>query len=180
MPSIYLFGGSFNPPHRGHRQVLEHLVQLPDAKAVWVIPVFSHPFSKDLEPFEHRKKMCEILIQELPHCRVSLIEKIMGCSPSYTIDTLRALRQECPEEKFTLVLGSDCRNELPQWKEGNEIPKLASLYFIPRAGYEVSPFLDIASQTLRERLTNGEDIHDFVLPEIEKYIKTYSLYQSNS
>ena len=177
MRSIALFGGSFNPPHRGHREVVESLAQNPQFDEVWVLPSFSHPFDKELLDFSRRAKMCELTFGDLGK-KVSIcdIEKKLKKNPSYMIDTMKALKKKYPDTHFTIVVGSDCRTELAAWKEIDPLRKEADFFFIPRAGFEESPFMDISSTQIRTWIREGKNYKKFVMPEVARSIEKNKLF----
>jgi len=174
MQQIALFGGSFNPPHVGHREVVEALAKNTQFDEVWIVPTFSHPFDKNLIDFSHRVKMCELNFGSLLGKKIKIcsIEGELKKFPSYMIDTVRALQKKYPTVHFTIVVGSDCKKELPQWKNFEELKKEADFFFIPRAGFEKSPFTDVSSTQIR----NGASL-EHVRPEVKKYIEENKLYR---
>jgi nicotinate-nucleotide adenylyltransferase len=175
---IALFGGSFNPPHRAHRQVLEYVKNLGTFDKIWVLPVYTHPFEKDLATFEDREAMCRLLIQGLePGVKVCSVEKESKRNPSYTIDTVSDLKLKYPDTSFTLVIGSDCKKDLPRWKDAEKLKQMVDFLFVPRPGFEASSFQDISSSEIRKHLSKGEDISGFVLPKIAEYIRKHQLYR---
>lgn len=178
MKHIALFGGSFNPPHVGHRKVVEFLAKNPQFDKVWVLPTFSHPFDKSLIDFSHRLKMCELNFGDLgKKVKICDIEGKFKKNPSYMIDTIKALQKKYPDIHFTIVVGSDCRNELSQWKNFDELRKETDFFFIPRAGFEKSPFTDISSTEIRKALKFGEAIGEHLVSTVKKYIEENKLYR---
>lgn len=177
LQQVLLFGGSFDPPHVGHRQVVEYLAGLPGYEEVWVIPVFDHPFSKDLAPFADRVKMLELTLDGLPgRVQICRIEEELGQKPSYTIDVVRALRRQYPQTAFTLAVGSDCREELKNWKESGALQQEAAFHFFPRPGFEKSVFMDISSSRLREMIRKKEDVSASLHPQVLTFIRQKKLY----
>lgn len=175
-----LFGGSFNPPHWAHRQVIEYLLGLHRFDEVLVVPSFDHPFFKGLIPFSHRKKMCELMIEGLgPKVCVSSIEEELRLQPSYMINTVTALKKKQPDSQFTIVIGSDCQKELSCWKDIEKLKKEAQFLFIPRAGFEASPFMDITSSQIRQLIKEKKSYTSYVMPSIHEYIETNKLYHSS-
>ena len=194
MQQIALFGGSFNPPHCGHREVMTFLSQQPQFDKVWVVPTFSHSFDKELIDFSHRAKMCALSFGDLgKKVEVCLVEGELKSKPSYMIDTLLALKKQHPDTHFTIVVGSDCKKELPQWKNFKDLQREADFLFIPRAGFEESPFTDISSTKIRKALNLGEAMGDlsgggekrvthcfpsgYLIPSVKKYIEENKLYR---
>ena len=174
---VVLFGGSFNPPHIGHRQVLEHLVALKKFDEVWVVPSYAHPFEKGLIPFEHREKMCHLLIEGLDSLvKVLPIEEELKKNPSYTIDVVTELKQRFPNAQFHLAIGSDCKNDLPRWHRYEDLKRLVQCYFIPRFGIEPSPFAAISSSEVRMMIKNRKPCEAWVSPKVKKYIEDHKLY----
>ncbi|HEX9294516.1 MAG TPA: nicotinate (nicotinamide) nucleotide adenylyltransferase, partial [Polyangiaceae bacterium] len=76
--NVFLFGGSFNPPHVAHVLAVAYVLATQDADRVIVIPCYRHPFRKDLAPFEHRFAMCELAMGWLPRTSISAVEQELG------------------------------------------------------------------------------------------------------
>jgi len=175
---IALFGGSFNPPHWAHRQVLELLRGLPQFDEVWMVPTFDHPFEKNLAPFEDRVAMCRLTIAGLgPKVSLCGVEGEMQKSPSYTFDTIREFKKRFPEKHFSLVLGSDCKKDLVRWKEIDRLKQEAEFFFIPRPGIEESPFMDISSSEIRGLVRSGKKFTKYLAPEVAAFIEEKGLYR---
>lgn len=176
---VILFGGSFNPPHRGHGQVLEYLEDLPQFDEVWMLPTYDHPLEKGLAPFEDRIKMCEQTLAGLgENVFLCLIEGELKNKPSYFINTIKALNQEYPDHKFTVAVGSDCRDNLNGWKDADALKEEVSFLFIPRPGFEDSPFMDVSSSTIRQLIKEKKNYTEYVLPQVAEYIKKNKLYET--
>jgi nicotinate-nucleotide adenylyltransferase len=120
---------------------------------------------------------------------VSEIEK--GREPSYTVDTLRQLRVDYPNDEFFLLIGSDCLPSLPDWHLPEEIAKNATLLVAMRpngaAGAEPPsyfqthrvqmPLIALSSTDLRDRVRQGRSIRFLVPRAVECYIETHHLYR---
>lgn len=165
---IALFGSSFNPPHVGHLAVLTALAKKNLFDEIWLVPVYKHPFAKDLWPYTLRLKLAKLLLKEIridcPKSKISLceIEKKLNKNPSYMFDTVTALKKKYPKIKFTLILGSDCRKDLSKWHRYKELKKIVGFYFIPRSGFEKSPFPRVSSTEVRKKLKAGKSIKGLV------------------
>lgn len=122
---IAVYGGSFNPPHAAHAEVVRWLLDSERVDAVWLVPVFRHAFegihAKNLAPFEDRSRWCEALCRDVgAGVRVERVEADLP-APSYTIDTLDHLAGAHPEHVFQLVIGADILAQTGGWKDWDRI-----------------------------------------------------------
>lgn len=163
---IAVYGGSFNPPHVSHGLVVAWLLWTEQVQEVWLLPTFSHPFSKDLAPFARRVRLCEILAGVVGDgVQVCTVESELP-SPSYTIDTLTVLAARHPEHHFRLVVGSDVLDDLPKWKQWDAIAARFAPIVVGRQGYPVPEgavgFPGVSSTEIRRRIAEGESVDHLV------------------
>ena len=163
---IAVYGGSFNPPHVGHAMVASWLYWTGLVEEVWLMPSFSHPFAKELTSFDTRVAWCGAFASDIgPWVRVADIERNLP-SPSYSIDSLRALRRLHPEHKFRFVMGADVLPDLPKWKEWPVIESEFQPIVVGRDGYENPPgavvFPGVSSSAIRDLLANDVDVSHLV------------------
>jgi len=175
---IGILGSSFNPPHLGHLAVIEDLIKRDIFDQIWLIPVYYHAFTKNLAPFEERLALVDLLIRELPQNKVQVLstEKDLGNKPSYTIDVVTTLKLEYPDCQFWLIVGSDIQKDLDKWHRIDDLKKIIQFHFIPRKGYEKSPYPEISSSEIRARLKKGLPIDHLTTPEIVSYLKQKRVY----
>ncbi|MEB2310647.1 MAG: nicotinate-nicotinamide nucleotide adenylyltransferase [Sorangiineae bacterium] len=128
------YGGSFDPPHIAHVFAVTYLRAVGGFDHVLIAPVFRHAFYKQLTSFDDRVAMGELAMGWLPGVEVSRIEERLS-TPSYTLNTLRALIAERPGERFRLVVGSDVLSETCKWHAFDEISELAPPFVLERAGF---------------------------------------------
>lgn len=173
---IAVFGGSFNPPHLGHRKICRYLLDR-GFEQVWIVPCYRHAFGKRLAAFEHRFEMCELLFAGL-RVRVLDVERRLG-GVSRTVKTLAALTDENPGCDLALVVGRDALRETHKWLDFPHIRKLARLVAIPRPGYdERGPFLSAISSTrVREKVASRRDISRDVGIRVARYVREHGLYR---
>lgn len=128
-----LLGGSFDPPHLGHlfaarrartAFALEHVVFVPAARP-------PHKPERVLASAEQRLAMLALLLAEEPGTSSWSVE-LERAGPSYTVDTLRALRALAPAARLFLILGADNLPDFPRWREVEEIVRLAQPIVVPR------------------------------------------------
>lgn len=133
------FGGSFDPPHAGHMAVASGALASGKCDQVLWVPAFAPPHKLDREraPFEHRMKMVELLIDGHPAMRTSDIEARRSVQPSYTIDSLEALKHEGFPD-LLLLIGADSLLELHTWKRCRELVKNYPILTYPRRGSEIT------------------------------------------
>jgi len=97
----------------GHQMTCLYLLEALGAQAVWLMPVFRHPFNKELAPFAARVAMCEQLATPFgARVQVSLVESDPGMT-GRTFDTLSALVVRHPERRFALAVGTDILRDTP-------------------------------------------------------------------
>ncbi len=130
---VALFGGSFNPPHVAHVLATVYALSTAPIDEVLVVPVYQHPFSKELAPFEDRLAMCELAMGWIPGVIVSAVERDLG-GESLTLRTLRHLVEAHPDWRMRLLIGSDVVPDLGKWHRFDEIAKIAEPLVLPRAG----------------------------------------------
>ncbi|MFO0613981.1 MAG: nicotinate-nicotinamide nucleotide adenylyltransferase [Polyangiaceae bacterium] len=136
--AVAIFGGSFNPPHVGHVLLTAWVLALEPVDRVVVVPVFHHPFAKDLAPFEHRFAMCELAFAGIRGVSVSTIERDLG-GDSLTLRTLQRFAADSPTWRMRLVIGSDVVADLDKWHRWDLVEKLAPPLVVPRAGAGTPP-----------------------------------------
>jgi nicotinate-nucleotide adenylyltransferase len=130
---VAVFGGSFNPPHVAHVLAATYALSVAPIDEVLVVPVYRHPFSKELVPFEHRLAMCELSLGRIPGVSVSTVERELG-GESLTLRTLEHLAATHPAWSMRLLVGADVVSDLPRWHRFDRIAELAPPIVLGRAG----------------------------------------------
>lgn len=178
--NIGLFGSSFNPPHHGHLAVIQDLSDRRTFDEIWLVPVFGHAFGKTLAPFENRLDMLEILLSLInsPNVKINTVEREMNKHPSYSFDMVSELKRRHPSYQFHLIVGSDIKSELHKWHRIEDLKRIVDFHFIPRQGFENSPYPKVSSSEIRHFLQHGADITHLVPAKIADYIGKHKLYQS--
>ncbi len=148
MPTVGVFGGSFNPIHFGHLLLADEICEALRLDRVLFVPaaVPPHKPAAELASAEHRYRMTALAVREHPRFAVSDLE-LRREGPSYTVDTLAALRDE---GALRLLIGSDTFLDLLSWREPREIARLARLIVVPRTGGEFDPDGPAAQKVLHE------------------------------
>jgi nicotinate-nucleotide adenylyltransferase len=131
--NVFIFGGSFDPPHVAHVLAVTYILATQDADLVLVVPCHKHPFGKGLSAFEHRFAMCERAVGWLPRTTVSRVEEDLG-GESRTLRTIEHLRERNPDWHMRLVVGADVLLEGKRWYGFDRVVELAPLLVLGRAG----------------------------------------------
>jgi nicotinate-nucleotide adenylyltransferase len=179
MTTIGFYGGSFDPPHRGHESVARWAIERVGLDRLLVAPVFEHPLGKHAgASFDHRVAMCAIAFGSCPGVEVSEIERELG-GASRTLRTLEALGRRHPGASLRLVVGADVLDESHRWHKWDDIVALAPPLVAGRTGHDAAdspPLFDASSTALREALYRGERPRDFVDSRVLAYIDRHGLY----
>ena len=190
---MMLFFGSFNPIHNGHIALAEYAVErgLCDQVAMIISP--HNPFKDSwaqtaetdrLEMVEAACRASKYPEQIVPSIIEFLLEK-----PSYTINTLRHLSENYGSQmEFAILMGSDLINQLPRWREAEEIINGYDLYVYPRPGHAMefstarttflsdAPQFEHSSTEVRNAIERGDSISSMVTTEVEQFIRSRGLW----
>jgi nicotinate-nucleotide adenylyltransferase len=135
---IGLLGGSFDPIHYGHLQLARDALTCLPLVEVRFLPA-AQPWQKGpITAAEHRAQMVQLAIADHPGFTLDMREIERG-GPTYTIDTLRALRSQLPGRPLVLIMGSDQFERLDSWRDWQEVTKLAHIAVATRAGAPPPP-----------------------------------------
>ncbi len=196
MEKIAVYGGSFDPPHEGHRLLADNLVKYCGADRVIVIPAAMSPFKETSGASANdRLEMCRLAFND-PLYEVSDIEINRG-GKSYTIDTLTEIKKSNPNSELYFFVGDDMLLSFDRWYRYNDILKICTLVAACRTEKleklrEMQAFaeeklkggnvlfcqcvpLEISSTQIRDNIKIG----DFrcLSPEVSSYIISKELYK---
>lgn len=130
---IGIFGGTFNPIHLGHLRAAEEVREGQHLDEIWLVPAAMPPHKQPtaLVSPAHRLRMVELAVRDVPGFRVSSLE-VERAGPSYTIDTLHAVREQIGDTRLVFILGSDAFAELHTWKRYAEIFQMCDVVVVTR------------------------------------------------
>ena len=135
MTKTGLLGGSFNPAHRGHRQISLHAARALGLDEVWWLVSPGNPLKDPagMAPLRTRFRSARAAARGLP-VRVTAIEQRLGTR--YTVDTLRALRRRFPDRQFVWLMGADNLATFHNWKDWRKIATAVPIAVVARPGYD--------------------------------------------
>ncbi len=185
---IGLFGGMFDPPHIGHLILAERTVDLLALDTIIIFPAGNHPTKPTITPASDRLELCRRTFTDNPKFVVSDIE-VKRETPSYSIDTIKAFKQQYPETELFLCIGADNAASFHQWHLPEEIVKLCSIVVWARKSISIdspfanfmqvlpTPLLHISSTEIRQIVADGQSIRYMVTDAAREYIMANGLYR---
>lgn len=156
-----VLGGTFDPVHKGHTGLAEDVFRLCDLDELRFIPLLNPPHRQQPEATpEQRLHMLHLAVDGHDGFVIDERELDRG-GVSYTVDTLRSLRQELASQPLCLVMGADAFLSLHSWKDWKDILQLAHLVVVGRPGVELVPENKELNAVYNARRTvNFSDLHD--------------------
>lgn len=191
----------FNPPHLGHLVVAQEAHAQLGLDAVLFMPVAVPPHKEATEDpgAGHRFELCRLAVRDDERFAVSSLEIERG-GPSYTVDTLTALRERHPEDELIFIAGGDMAASLPNWREPERVLELADFAVAERRGavredvierwralgpgapheprFLDMPRVDVSSSEVRRRVREGRPVRYLVPDAVAEYIEARGLYRS--
>ncbi len=193
---IGVYGGSFDPPHKGHLLLAQNLKEKCGAEKVLIIPAASSPFKDGTKALDFdRIKMCQLTFTD-SFFEVSDIEIKRG-GKSYTVDTLREIKKLYPDSELYLFMGEDMLLSFDKWYKYEEILSLCTITaacrnedkenlskmkaFAENTGYadkilifDCDP-IEISSSQIREAVKEAKSLN--ITEAVNEYIKSKGLYK---
>lgn len=160
MANIGIYGGTFNPPHKGHMLAAVQCRTALGLERVLVIPAAVPPHKAlfDGSPdAATRLRMTELAVQELDGFEVSDVE-LRREGPSYTVDTLRELSAQHPGETLSLMMGTDMFLSFADWREPEQIAQLAQIVCFARTAIDETLRAQLQEQAERLRIKFGAKV----------------------
>ena len=202
-----IFGGAFDPVHKGHTQSLKFINDLKIVDEVYVIPNFASPHDKDIRSSgSHRLKMLEMAFNEFENIKINEFE-LNNKKKSYSYETLNSFKQLFPDRHFSLIIGLDSLHNFVTWKNWEEILSLCSLLVLGRTLNQNkkldkalesritldiddffsehgkifrlgNDFINVSSSEIRKKIKNDESLEGLLDQNVQEYIQDMSLYKN--
>ncbi len=187
-----VFGGSFDPPHRGHAALLNAAVERVRPDRILIVPAYHAPLKgTPSAPAADRAELARLgVLARLPARRRKAarldLSELRARRRVYTVETLARLKSLEPGAELHFVCGQDAAASFPRWKDPARLRRLAVWWYGARPGAAAKPpaffkrlpggFPDLASTELRAALALGQDCSDALLPEVAARIEARGLY----
>ncbi|MEI6857928.1 nicotinate-nucleotide adenylyltransferase [Psychrilyobacter sp.] len=184
---IGIFGGSFNPIHRGHIEMANFAIEKLNLDRLYLVPVGtpSHRSDTNFASGSDRMAMVKLACsnnKKLYHCNYEITsEKV-----SYTYDTLLKIAENHPDSLIYEIIGEDSAEHLTSWENYREMIDLCEFVFFKRKGYcsttnglltIEAPLFNISSTLVRAKVKNKESLENYITQEVEEYIREHNLYR---
>jgi len=179
-----VFGGAFDPIHNGHIEMAVQTSKILDADVIFV-PSKNAVWKESSIAKEHKKKMVELAIK--PYKNFSICDYELNAEKdfTYSIDTVKHLKETYPNDTLYLLIGYDQANLFHKWKDAKELSKLAKVVVYKRPNYIISKenaeeynMLVVDDRRLHD--ISSSDIREFsnldIPYEVIEYIEKNDLY----
>ena len=191
MSNIGIFGGSFNPIHKGHVALARQLLRKARLDEVWFLVSPQNPLKPQSSLLDDnlRLEMARLALEDEP-CLVASDYEFQLPRPSYTWNTLQHLSAEYPQHRFTLIVGADNWQLFSRWRNSREILENYSLVIYPRAGYPVDEaslppnvrlvntrLYNMSSTLIRQLIAEGKSVRRYLHPKVIEFIESNHLYR---
>lgn len=191
MKRVAVFGGAFDPIHFAHLIHAQDILLETSSDTVFFMPSFAPPHKECFAPFDERLKMVTLAVRGNPHFKSSGMEAELS-QPSYTIQTLRALKEKLGDVPISFIMGMDSAEEFNTWKEPEALLDEFKMIVIPRPGFSENAIDDrfrdrmvflklrkiaISSTEIRGRIKENKEIRYLTPNEVISYIAKKGLYR---
>lgn len=188
---VAVFGGSFNPPTVAHINLAKEILNNENIEKIILVPVSTKYNKNGLAPDEVRYNMLQTICNKYNNIEVSSIE-LDTPRQLYTIETLKMLQEQYPNNEVCFVIGTDNLKELETWHEAEDLINEFRIMVLKRDGDNMkeiikqSPVLskyensfifldniqqiDLSASYIREKIQQNQDITELVPEEIEQEV----------
>lgn len=190
MRNIGIYGGSFDPVHSGHLLVGQAAIEELDLDRLFFVPAGQSPFKQASAPTPGpvRAQLLRLALAGKSNCEVDE-QELQRTGASYSIETVRSYAAKFPGATLFYLIGADNVATLPQWREADELARLAEFAVIPRPGEAEVPLpapfrgrtlrgwpFGVSSSEIRARVAAGRPITHLVPAAVAEAIRNNQLY----
>jgi nicotinate-nucleotide adenylyltransferase len=184
---VAVFGGSFDPPHIGHKKIVEEALKTLKIDKFFVIPAYLNPFKKTFYLDEiTRYKLIKDMLQEFEKVEVLDVEIKQKRAVS-TYETIKFLKKKCDIDKIYLIIGADNLKSLDKWSDYDKLEKMVEFVVATRDNIEIPEKYeklyvdeDISSTLIRSKsLSRVEKIVKFLDEKKAENIQVFDMRDSD-
>ena len=191
---IGIFGGSFNPPHKMHKNIALTLIKKYYVDKVIFVPTGSkYKYKNNLLSDKVRFEMLKLMCEDNKNLEVSdyeLKEEVV-----YTYETLDYFKNKYKDDDIYFICGTDNLSYIDKWKRGEDILSNNKLLVIKRDTFDINTLLDkykdykdniivtdikeneISSTKIREMIYNNKRVENYLDKQVDLYIRENNLYR---
>lgn len=197
--NIAILGGTFNPIHCGHLIAAQCVMDTGEFSELWVMPSGNPPHkSNSIIDGYHRLKMCQLAVEGMKDCNVSDFE-LLRDGKIYSADTFSILREQYPNTRFWLIIGTDSLMNLHRWYKPEVLMEVVNFIIVDRGGSDLSevqavierlsdaypadfrhvsmPLIELSSTDIRSRVARGLPVRHRLPDSVIHYINNHHLYE---
>ena len=191
-----IMGGTFNPVHNAHLLIAEMAREEYGLDRIIFITGGNPPHKTSNVSAEHRFNMTHLAIEDNEYFEDDDFE-IRRSEKSYTLHTLKYLKDQYPEDELFFIIGENSLSDLPKWYKPEEILELCSLLVFARKSHETfsgtlnemrekykaniypisAPIIEISSTDIRNRIRDTKTVRYMLPGKVLAYIRENHLYE---
>lgn len=192
---IGIFGGTFNPIHKGHTALAQYICDQGLVDELWLMVSPQNPFKRNDELLDEniRFELTQLAVCDMPKLHACDFEFHLP-RPSYTYITLQELSHTFPEYNFALIIGGDNWDVFSSWRNSDEIITNYQVIVYPRSDASIpsnmsrfsnchfiaeAPLFHISSTDIRHAISQGNDVTALLAPSVYKRILELHLYDAH-
>ena len=176
--------------HSAHVLVARAALEELSLDRLFIVPAARSPFKPEQQPAsaKARLRLLRLAFAGLSDCKIDM-QELNRDGVSYSVDTLRDYTERYPEAKLHYLIGADHVLALPQWRDADDLAKLAEFVVVPRPGQAVAGFpepfrgqvlrgwpFEVSSSAIRERLKLGQAIDGLVPSAVAESLQNDNPY----
>ena len=179
-----IFGGAFDPVHNGHINMAKNAQKSLFGEVIFV-PARISVWKNDSAPIKDKIAMLELAIKDEKGFSIETYEIDNGQETTYSIDTIKYLKEKYPNDKLFLLIGTDQVNAFHKWKSADEIADLVQIVYFSRPGYRLDEenikrfkMMKIEGEEYDVSSTDIRKLENIDVPdEVLFYIVEHDLYE---
>ena len=201
MKRIGLFGGTIDPPHKGHTALAKTTLLEFSLDKIIFIPAGNppHKTQKRVSDKAHRFEMVKMAIKGESDFSISDFE-IKNEKPNYSYLTIEHFKNKYPDDEIFFIVGADSYRDFPKWKNFPDILSLCTFIVLNRNDTDLGEYFkkycqiypehkalfsddfsfDLSSTELREKIKSEENCKNLLPDGVYEYIKKHKLYHTES